>query len=652
VATSVAAVVAVFLATGLATAAGKSEKRAVVGHAQKCPHKNGKKCKHTNSAKHGKKKPSSTAPTYSAAPAGALGLPGLPADVSLASAVAPASAPAAEGGSTSGPPTSSEGPPSPTPGSPGGGVRTSPITLPVASPSTSEVPNIEEISATAGSHGYPYGAVPETPIVAGAPFIKLSNFGYVEREFKMSGGDTIYRQNGPWSSNGEWNVSVSQSNVPYTTRIVTRYPEASKFNGTVVFEWLNDTTGGDQDPVWSEMYGTLIKHGFAYVGVTAQKPGMQDLAAWDAQRYGSLGDTNDGQSYEIFTQAANAIRADSGTLLGGLTPKTLIGTGDSQSAFRVDTYVNAIEPLTHAFNGFLAVGRAVSAAPIGEGLLSLFNPFVADIRTNNSAPFIQLNTQGDIEELDAGVSRQPDNSTLRTWEVAGASHIDAHEGNYEIETLAREKPEQPIPSCVFGTPVSGTGTPLDGHNQPDNMELYQVEDAAIMAENNWLVNGVAPPHALKISTTPILFGLYDLVRKNQYGVGYGGIHLPDAEVPTENYSAINFSNILTANTFNVLKLRELLESAFSSFMTGGIGNEELREAGLCLLSGYFTDLSKSTLASMYPTHASYASKIKAAANADVAAGFMTPEGAESEIARAEAGVGPIQDPPLSWPMTE
>ncbi len=510
------------------------------------------------------------------------------------------------------------------------------------------MPTLTEIPATAGSHGFPYDAVPESPIVPGAPFIKLANFGYTEREFQMSGADNIYRQSGQWGSNGEWNVAVSQANVPYKTRILVRYPEASKFNGTVIFEWLNDTTGGDQDPVWSEIYGPALKHGFAYVGVTAQRPGMKDLAAWDPSRYGSLGDTNDGQSYEIFTQAANAVRADSSTILGGLTPKEFIGAGDSQSAFRVDTYVNAIEPITHAFNGFLAVGRAVAAAPIGEGLLSLWNPFVAHIRTNNTAPFIQLNTQGDIEELDAGAARQPDNNTLRTWEVPGAAHIDEHEGNYEIETLAREKPEQPIPSCALGTPIEGTGTALDGHNQPDNMELYQVEDAALMDLQNWLVNAVAPPHAQQISTIPVLFGLYDIVNKNQYGVGKGGIRLPDAEAPTEDYSPINFS-LGSSKSISVWTLFEELQAAFSSFETGGIENEALREEGLCLLSGEFTDLSKSTLTSMYPTNASYGAKIEAAANADVAAGFMTPEGAEQEIARGNAGIGPLQDPPLTWP---
>jgi hypothetical protein len=522
----------------------------------------------------------------------------------------------------------------------------------VAGPSTStggNLPTVTEIPATSGSHGYPYDAVPETPLVPGAPSINLQNQGYAQREFKLSGGANIYRQSSTWRVNGEWGVAVSQPNVPYTTRMIVRYPtDPAKFNGTVVFEWLNDTTGGDQDPVWSELYPLLIKHGYAYVGVTAQKPGMEDLRVWDPSRYGALGDSNDGQSYEIFTQAAEAVKADSATILGGLTPKTLIGAGDSQSAFRVDTYVNAIQPIKHVFNGFLAVGRAIAAAPIGEGLLS-FSPILALIREDNTAPLIQLNTQGDIEELDAAAARQPDNAYLRTWELPGASHIDAHESEYEIETLARERPEQPIPSCIEGTPISGTGTALDGHTQPDNMPLFQVEQAAMADLNRWVTEGVPPPHSPRISTTGLFFNLFDLVNKNRYGVGYGGIRVPDAEVPTEEYSAINLFR--PSSTFlQPWTLMELVRAAFQAFQTGGITNEELRAAGLCLLSGYFKDLSQSTLASMYPTPASYTSKIAAVANADAAAGFLTPEGAEREITRAEAGVGPLQDPPLTWPM--
>jgi len=518
----------------------------------------------------------------------------------------------------------------------------------LAAANAAALPTVTEIPYTSGEHGYPYDAAPQTPTVPGAPYINLSEAGYAEREFKMSGGANIYKESGLWSSNGDWNVAVSQSDVPYTTRLLVRYPtNPAKFNGTVVIEWLNDTTGGDQDPVFSELYDQLVKQGYAYVGVTAQRPGMKDLATWDPERYGTLGDSNDGQSYEIFTQTAEAVKADSATLLGGLTPKELIGAGDSQSAFRVDTYVNAIQPLTHAFNGFLAIGRTATAAPIGEGLVAA-SPFPSLIRTNSTAPFIQLNTQGDIEELDAAAARQPDNNYLRTWELAGASHIDAHEAAYETETIAREEPTIGVPSCIFGTPIEGTGTALDGINQTDNMPLFEVEDAALAALQNWLTKGVLPPKSPQIETIPVLFGAYDVVVKNQYGIAEGGIQMPDAQVPVEDYSAINFAKV-NEEDFNPLQVQAELEDAFTTLETGGISNEALRDSGLCLLSGYFTDLSSSTLKSLYPTTASYTSKFVSAVKAEEAAGFMTAEDAATAIANAEAGIGPYQQPPVTIP---
>jgi Alpha/beta hydrolase domain len=518
----------------------------------------------------------------------------------------------------------------------------------LAASSALALPTVTEIAPGSGEHGYAYDAVPQTPTVPGAPFVNLGEAGYAEREFTMSGGANIYQQSGFWSSNGKWNVSVAQSDVPYTTRLLVRYPtNPAKFNGTVVFEWLNDTTGGDQDPVWAQLYNELIEKGYAYVGVTAQRPGMKDLATWDPKRYGKLGDSNDGESYEVFTQAAEAVKADSATLLGGLTPKELIGTGDSQSAFRVDTYVNAIQPLKHAFNGFLAVGRSAVAAPIGEGLIAT-SPFPALIRTDNTAPFIQLNTQGDIEELDAAAARQPDNNYLRTWELAGASHIDAHEAAYETETIAREEPNVEVPSCIFGTPIEGTGTALDGHNQTDNMPLFEVEDAAMTALQNWVVNGVQPAHSPQIQAFPGFFDLYYIVNKNQYGIGQGGIQMPDAQVPVEDYSAINFAKA-NEESLSQTAVQAELEDAFTTLESGGISNEALRDEGLCLLSGYFTDFSSSQLKSLYPTTASYASRFASAANAEVAAGFMTPEDAAAAIANANAGIGPFQQPPITIP---
>jgi Alpha/beta hydrolase domain len=524
----------------------------------------------------------------------------------------------------------------------------------VAASSAIAQPTVTEIPATSGEPGYPYDAVPPPSGVVGEPKLNttfMSDYGYVEREFKMSGTTNVYRENGLWGSNGEWGIAVSQSGVPYTTRVLVRYPsKPSNFNGTVIFEWSNVTTGGDQDPVWSEIGEEAIRQGYAFATVTAQKAGMEDLVRWNPKRYSGLGDSNDGQSYSIFTQAAEAVKADSATMLGGLTPKREIGMGDSQSAFRVDTYVNAFQPVTHAFNGFVAVGRAVTTAPIGNGLISV-SPFPAHIRTNNTAPFIQLNTQGDIVELDAAAARQPDNNDLRTWELPGASHIDAHEGAYEVETIAREEPTVPVPKCIFGTPIEGTDTPLDGVNQVNNTSLFEVENGALMDMQKWLAEGVPAPHEpSQISTIPVFFFFdeFDLVNSNAYGVGNGGIRMPEAEVPTEEYSVLNFSKP-SQEGLSGPALMEELKAAFEAAETGSISNEELRAAGLCLLSGYFYDLSSSKLQSLYPTTASYAAKYKKVVESDESAGFITPDQGAEAIAYAEAGIGPLQQPPLSIP---
>lgn len=480
-----------------------------------------------------------------------------------------------------------------------------------ARPAASPLPRITEIPPGSGSHGYPYDAATTKDSFPGAPTINLARHGYVEREFLMSGTTSIYRPSGWWGPDGRWNVSVAQSGVPYTTRLLVRYPaNPARFNGTVVVEWLNETTGGDQDPVWSEIYHQALTRGYAYVGVSAQLGSMTEDKTWDSQRYGALGDSGDGQSYDIFSQAAQVARADTGGLLGGLRPATVIGTGDSQSAFRLVTYVNAIQPFSHAFDGFLAIGRGAAAAPIGNGLVA-FSPVPAFIRTDNTTPFIQLDTEGDIEELGDALIRQPDNADLRTWELAGASHIDMHEGLYEGNTIEREVPDLPAPRCVFGVP-------LNGATLPDNMGVYELEDAALAALQKWITQGVAPPSGNRIATTPF----FNIVERDRFGNALGGIRLPDIQVPTETYTAINFSQP-SQQSLSPAQLLSTLESIFTTLSTGVITNTTLRDEGLCLLEGFYTPFSQSTLTALYPTHSDYVSKFAAAAKNDLASGFLT-----------------------------
>ncbi len=509
-----------------------------------------------------------------------------------------------------------------------GAASTAPPSRPLRHLSSTSRPAVRKIPAGSGSHGYPYDAVPTTPSFSGAPVIHLSHYGYLQREFTMSGKTNIYAQSGIWGTGGVWNVSVAQANVPYTTRLLVRYPaNPAKFNGTVVVEWLNDTTGGDQDPVWSEIYREVLSQGYAYVGVSAQTGSMVEDKTWDPERYGALGDSSDGQSYDIFSQAAQVARADTGHLLGGLHPTTVIGMGDSQSAFRLVTYVNAIQPLSHAFDGFIAIGRSALAAPITNGLVA-FSPFPAFIRADNTTPFIQLNTEGDIEELGAAYSRQPDNNDLRTWELAGASHIDLHEGLYEAGTILRENPQLTAPDCVFG--VVSNGATL-----PDNMGVYELEDAALADMQKWIRHGVPPPHGNPIATTPV----FNIVERDQYGNALGGVRLPDIQVPTETYSAINFSEP-SQEGLSPGQLFTTLQNIFSTLMTGVITDPTLRDEGLCLLEGYYTPFSQATLQSLYPTHAAYVSAFTAAAQSDRAAGFLTPADYRTAVAAAKKAAVP------------
>ena len=132
---------------------------------------------------------------------------------------------------------------------------------------------------------------------------------------------------------------------------------------------------------------------------------------------------------------------------------------------------------------------------------------------------------------------------------------------------------------------------------------------------------------------------------NQYGIASGGVQLPDAQVPTEFYGQPNFSTIDTS-TLSVTGIMTELEDIFSTLQNSAFpaNNSALRSSGLCMLSGYFTNLSTSTLTRLYPTLSSYVSKFTAAANADVKAGFMTQADATAAIANAAAGFGPTQQP--------
>ena len=250
------------------------------------------------------------------------------------------------------------------------------------------------------SHDYPFFASNHD----------LAAHGYVEEEFFIKGTANTYDT--PDMATG----TIKDNDHPYLTRIVVRRPDPAHFNGTVLVEWDNVTNQFDAENVWFFDWEHMMRAGYAWVGVSAQTVGVNALHKWSASRYGELDVANhvageaagatrpdpDAMSYDIFSQVGQAIRQPGAVdVLRGLKPKRIFAIGESQSAGRLATYANAIQPLANVYDGFLllsAVGRK--------------------IRSDLPVPVFKLSTEYDVASGDASV-RQPDAGKFRAWEVAG-----------------------------------------------------------------------------------------------------------------------------------------------------------------------------------------------------------------------------------------
>src|SRR5262249_48368848 len=86
-----------------------------------------------------------------------------------------------------------------------------------------------------GAHGWPFGAYPGD----------IGDVGYVEEEYFLSGIARRFALVGPLTRDGMWSVEAI-GRAPYKTRIVVQRPrDPSRFNGSVLVEWSNVSSGYD-----------------------------------------------------------------------------------------------------------------------------------------------------------------------------------------------------------------------------------------------------------------------------------------------------------------------------------------------------------------------------------------------------------------------
>ena len=309
---------------------------------------------------------------------------------------------------------------------------------------------------------------------------------YVEQEYYVSGVADAYSTAG---------VKLA-SNVPYRTRIVIRRPLSNvRFNGTVLVEWQNVTAGYDLDALWNRRH---LREGYAWVGVSAQRVGVDQLRGWSPIRYGSLDVTGGGAfmgdelSYDIFAQAAQALKSPGEVdPLRGLDVERILAIGASQSAGRMTVYYNFVLPQEQpVFDGYAFI---VGSAPSRVG----------------PEPIIQVLSETDVTNP---ATRRPDSDVFRRWEVAGAAHSGWEGQEYRRPLQIRDLGAAPVYNCT---------------NPPwSRVLLSQPIEAAYGHLARWVDGGAPPPRApyLEFSGTTKV--------RNELGLAQGGIQLSQVAVPT------------------------------------------------------------------------------------------------------------------------
>jgi hypothetical protein len=278
------------------------------------------------------------------------------------------------------------------------------------------------LPVTGGSYPFLSSALPGDETVEDGIPIDMRRYRYVEEEFFLAGTARRYDSTGAQIGTQE-----------YLTRMVVRRPDRlSRADGTVLLEWNNVSAGFDLEIDWYHANEHLMRNRQVWVGVSTQRVGVQALRAWDPMRYAgfTVGDDPafaDAQSWDVFSQAAQALLHPGAVdPLPGFTVERLIATGHSQSAGRLATYYNVIQPQHGLVDAFMIHGAGTA------------------LDTSLDPPVMRLMAETDVPT--AAASAEPDAAHFVRWEVAGASHV----GFKEFATFG------PLVSRDLGTDLAPT----------------------------------------------------------------------------------------------------------------------------------------------------------------------------------------------------
>jgi hypothetical protein len=281
----------------------------------------------------------------------------------------------------------------------------------------------------------------------------------------------------------------------------------------------------------------------------------------------------------MFTQAAEAVRNPVGIdpLPPGFNIQHMIAMGESQSASRLLTYVDALAKDNTLFDAYYIHSRLGGSAALSQSpQAAISTPAIVHVRDDLAAPVLMVQTESDLLILGSLADRQPDSAGFRLWEIAGTSHNDVYGLLSSNSDLGND------PSVAY---VVEETDPVPGFiscNEPINSGgQHWVLKAGLRGLIDWADTGTPLPTAARLSVTG---GVFDL---DALGNVLGGIRTNYVDVPVAVLSGLG--------------------------QTGG---------GFCLIFGTTSLFDNATLSSLYIDNADYISQVTASTNAAVAAGFI------------------------------
>ena len=445
--------------------------------------------------------------------------------------------------------------------------------------------------------------------------------GYDTAEFFISGNAHSYTTAAPLTPDSKWNaISADPSTSAYATRVIVYTPK-EKFRGTVYVEWLNVSGLIDASPDWAQSHTEVARQRAAFVLVSAQAAGVNQLknggiAPGDPIRYASLTHPGDDYSYDIFSQAGQAVW-DGGLLDGRV--RRVIAMGQSQSAGRLATYIDAVHQLVDVYDGYIVHSRGAGSSALAAGVPTPVPTLLRD----DLVPVIAFQAEADVANSGL-LSRQPEtpDGNYRLWEVPGTGHFDHYglsigpvdlgDGQGEIDNLAtmQDPPKEPSPP---GLPIPGLFLCAEGINTGP---MHWVFNAAVRWMDRWVRSRGrrAPPIAprLEAITAPGVSPAEFAV--DEHGNALGGIRTPYVDAPIATLTGVGNGAAPGA-------------PPFSSF---------------CSAFGVTIPFTDEKLAALYPTHRSYVNAFGGATRDAVRSKFLLKR--DARLLRRAAGMSDIGSP--------